>query len=186
MYKVLLIDNFDSFTYNLVHLLEGVDAEVTVVRNDMLHTIQVKVYTHIVISPGPGLPSEVEQVKHFVKPLLASHNLLGVCLGHQLLGELFGAALYQTDKVYHGIATEISVDASSKLFKGLPNTFNVGRYHSWMVKDLPKELKTTATDSEGHIMAFQHTSLNVSAVQFHPESILSEYGREVIGNWLSS
>jgi anthranilate synthase component II len=186
MYKVLLIDNFDSFTYNLVHLLEGVDAEVVVVRNDMLHTIQVKDYTHVVISPGPGLPSEVNQVKQFVKPLLITHKILGVCLGHQILGELFGAELYQIGKVYHGIATEISVDTSSKLFKDLPNTFNVGRYHSWMVKDLPKELKITATDSEDHIMAFEHSTFNLSAVQFHPESILSQYGREVIGNWLSS
>jgi anthranilate synthase component II len=185
MYKVLLIDNFDSFTYNLVHLLEGVDAEVTVVRNDMLHTIIPNNFTHFVISPGPGLPSEVEQVKQFVKSLLTSHNILGVCLGHQILGELFGAELYQTDKVYHGIATEISVDTSSKLFKGLPKTINVGRYHSWMVKDLPKELKITATDSDGHIMAFEHTELNVSAVQFHPESILSEYGKEIIKNWLN-
>lgn len=185
MYKVLLIDNFDSFTYNLVHLLEGVDAEVTVVRNDMLHTIQPNKFTHIVISPGPGLPNEVNHVKQFLKPLLASHNLLGVCLGHQILGELFGAELYQTDKVYHGIATEINVDTSSKLFKGLPKTINVGRYHSWMVKDLPKELKITAKDSGGHIMAFEHTSLSVSAVQFHPESILSEYGKEIIKNWLN-
>ncbi len=186
MYKVLLIDNFDSFTYNLVHLLEGVDAEVTVVRNDMLHTIQPNQFTHIVISPGPGLPNEVNQVKQFLQPLLASHNLLGVCLGHQILAELFGAKLYQTDKVYHGIATEINVDASSILFKGLPNVFSVGRYHSWMVKDLPEELKITATDCEGHIMAFEHSTFNISAVQFHPESILSQYGREVIGNWLSS
>jgi anthranilate synthase component II len=185
MYKVLLIDNFDSFTYNLVHLLEGVDAEVTVVRNDMLHTIQSNQFTHIVISPGPGLPNEVNHVKEFVKPLLTSHNLLGVCLGHQILGELFGAALYQTNKVYHGIATEISVDTSSKLFKGLPDKFNVGRYHSWMVKDLPKELKITATDIDGNIMAFEYTELNVSAVQFHPESILSEYGKEIIKNWLN-
>jgi anthranilate synthase component II len=185
MYKVLLIDNFDSFTYNLVHLLEGVDAEVTVVRNDMLHTIQTNQFTHIVISPGPGLPNEVNHVKQFIKPLLNTHHILGVCLGHQILGELFGAELYQTDKVYHGIATEISLDTSSKLFKGLPNKFNVGRYHSWMVKDLPKEIKITAKDSEGNIMAFEHAKLNVSAVQFHPESILSEYGKEIIKNWLN-
>jgi anthranilate synthase component 2 len=186
MYKVLLIDNFDSFTYNLLHLLEGIDADVTVVRNDSLHTIHPNDFSHLVISPGPGLPNEVKHVQEFIQPLLATHNILGVCLGHQLIGELFGAELYQTDKVYHGIATEIRVNTSSKLFKHLPKTFNVGRYHSWMVKHLPKELIVTATDSEQHIMAFEHSTLNISAVQFHPESILSEYGKEILTNWLTS
>lgn len=184
MYKVLVIDNFDSFTYNLVHLLEGVGADITVVRNDALQTISSSDCRNILISPGPGLPSEIKNVSEFLKPLLSTHNILGVCLGHQLLGEMFGATLYQTDKVYHGIATPIKILDNDILFKNLPTSFNVGRYHSWMIKDLGEQLTTTALDEENNIMAFKHNANSVYGIQFHPESILSEYGREIISNWL--
>lgn len=185
MCKVLVIDNYDSFTYNLVHLLEGLDAKVTIVRNDKLNTIVPENYTHILISPGPGLPNEIKQVSEFIQPLFKSHSILGVCMGHQIIGEMFNANLYQNDVVYHGVALPIIVNKNSKLFKGLPSQFNVGRYHSWMIKNLPNELVVMATDEENQIMAFEHKELNIFGIQFHPESILSEYGSEVMRNWLT-
>lgn len=184
MPKVLVIDNFDSFTYNLVHLLEGINAEVTVVRNDDLEMINPNSFEHILISPGPGLPEQLSEVKNFVTPHFTKKNILGVCLGHQLLGEVFGAKLFQNNKVYHGIASRIEVNNASHLFKNLPKNFNVGRYHSWMVNALPKEFMVTATDKYGNVMAFEHNTYKLFGVQFHPESILTEYGREMLRNWL--
>lgn len=185
MSKVLVIDNYDSFTYNLVHLLEGVDADVTVVRNDELDTVDVSEYHNILISPGPGVPSDIPQVKTFFLNYYQTKNILGVCLGHQLIAECFGNKIELSENVFHGISTPITKVGKSKLFDGLPNSFNVGRYHSWLVKDFSNDdLKITALSEEENIMAFQHKDYNVYGIQFHPESILSEYGKEIISNWL--
>ena len=185
MSKVLVIDNYDSFTYNLVHLLEGVDAEVTVVRNDELETVNFNDYRNILISPGPGVPSGIPQVKEIVMRCYQTKNILGVCLGHQLIAECFGNEIKLSEKVFHGVATPINLIEESNLFKGLPQRFNVGRYHSWFLKTLSDNtLLSTAVSEEGHIMAFQHKEFSVYGIQFHPESILSEFGKEIIANWL--
>lgn len=185
MFKVLIIDNFDSFTYNLVHLLEGVDAEVKVVRNDALNNIDISNFHNIVISPGPGTPSDIPQVKQFFLKHYKTKNILGVCLGHQLIAECFENKVELSKTVFHGISTPISRVGDSKLFKNLPEKFNVGRYHSWLVSSIDNaELTTTAISEERNVMAFQHVKYDVYGIQFHPESILSEYGKEVILNWL--
>ena len=185
MSKVLVIDNYDSFTYNLVHLLEGVNADVTVVRNDELSTINFDEYYNILISPGPGVPSDIPQVKEVVMAYYQSKNILGVCLGHQLISECLGSEVELSEKVFHGVATPITIIEEGILFKGLPNKIKVGRYHSWVVKSIPGDvLSTTAISEEQYVMAFQHKEFPVYGIQFHPESILSEFGKEIITNWL--
>lgn len=186
MSEVLVIDNFDSFTYNLVHLIEGLGNDVTVIRNDKLKSIEIDKFKNILISPGPGTPEHVPQVKEFVLDNCQSKNILGVCLGHQLIAECFGGQNTLTSNVFHGISTSIKVNNQSKLFQGLPQSFHVGRYHSWIVNNLKNsQLAITAETIDGVIMAFEHKSLSVYGIQFHPESILSEFGKEVISNWLN-
>ena len=186
MSKVLVIDNYDSFTYNLVHLIEGLDVEVDVVRNDDLDSVDVKNYNNILISPGPGIPSDIPQIKELVLNNYKAKNILGVCLGHQLIAECFGEENVLSEQVFHGISTKIEVDNQSKLFRNLPESFNVGRYHSWIVNEINNsELIKTASSDEGTVMAFQHTKYSLFGIQFHPESILSEYGKDVIFNWLN-
>lgn len=184
MSKVLVIDNYDSFTYNLVHLLEGVDAEVTVVRNDELYDVDFELFPNVLISPGPGIPSDIKQVKKFVLENYQTKNILGVCLGHQLIAECFGSMVELSENVFHGIATPIEVDNDCKLFQNLPESFNVGRYHSWITKEITKDFSALAKTEDGIIMAFQHKIFPLYGIQFHPESILSEYGKEIIENWL--
>ena len=184
MSKVLIIDNYDSFTYNLVHLLEGVDAEVTVVRNDELNDLDFNDFHNILISPGPGVPSELPQVKEIVLKYYKTKNILGVCLGHQLIAECFENDVKLSDSVFHGVSTKIKIIEEGNLFKGLPNQFKVGRYHSWFLDQLNDDFKVNALCEEGQIMAFQHIDYDLYGIQFHPESILSEYGREIISNWL--
>ena len=185
--KILVFDNYDSFTYNLVHLVEKItNQKVTVVRNDQIKLEEVAEYDKIILSPGPGIPSEAGLLLPLIKQYAASKSILGVCLGHQAIGEAFGATLENLTTVYHGVATRIKIDNTNYLFNGLEDSVEVGRYHSWVIasKDLPNELKVTATDENGLIMAIEHTVYDVCGVQFHPESVLTPSGETVIKNWL--
>ena len=185
--KILVFDNYDSFTYNLVHLVEKItNQKVTVVRNDQITLEEVAEYDKIILSPGPGIPSEAGLLLPLIKQYAASKSILGVCLGHQAIGEAFGATLENLTTVYHGVATPIKIDNTNYLFNGLEDSVEVGRYHSWVIasKDLPNELKVTATDENGLIMAIEHTVYDVCGVQFHPESVLTPSGETVIKNWL--
>ena len=185
--KVLVFDNYDSFTYNLVHLVEKITSQkVTVVRNDQIDLEDVAGYDKIILSPGPGIPSEAGLLLPLIQQYAASKSILGVCLGHQAIGEAFGATLENLSTVYHGVATPITIDNTNYLFNGLATTIEVGRYHSWVVsnKNLPDVLEVTATDENGLIMAFEHASYDVCGVQFHPESVLTPCGEAVIKNWL--
>ena len=184
--KILLVDNYDSFTYNLLHYLEGESGEkVEVVRNDQLTNLSTASFTHIVISPGPGLPSEAGKLVQFIKDN-REKRILGVCLGQQAIAQAFELDLHQLEKVVHGQAKKMRIINPSKIFQGLPTSFKVGRYHSWVVKndeDLGN-FKILALDEKDQIMAMEHLDYPLTAVQFHPESILTEYGREMIANWL--
>ena len=185
--KILVFDNYDSFTYNLVHLVEKItNQKVTVVRNDQITLEEVAEYDKIILSPGPGIPSEAGLLLPLIKQYAASKSILGVCLGHQAIGEAFGATLENLTTVYHGVATPIKIDNTNYLFNGLEDSVEVGRYHSWVIasKELPNELKVTATDENGLIMAIEHTVYDVCGVQFHPESVLTPSGETVIKNWL--
>jgi anthranilate synthase component 2 len=186
--KILVLDNYDSFTYNLVHYLEKVsDHEVEVHRNDRISLEEVNVYDKIVISPGPGLPADAGILLPLLKAYSASKDILGVCLGHQAIAEAFGGALVNLDEVYHGVSTRVKVIAEDILFKDIPGEFFIGRYHSWAVdaSSLPSSLEVTAVDENGVIMAMRHRTLNVRGVQFHPESVLTEYGEQLISNWVN-
>jgi len=191
MSKILLIDNYDSFTYNLYHYLEELWKEgVEVVRNDALTIDAALQYDRIVVSPGSGLPNEAGNLMAVLSGLIDKKNILGICLGHQALGESFGYRLRNLEKVVHGQSTTIEViDGENILFKGLPKRFKVGRYHSWVIDEkfnMEGELKVTSVDESGNIMSFSHRSLPIHAVQFHPESVLCEYGKEILENWLNS
>lgn len=187
--KLLVLDNYDSFTYNLVHLIEKVsDMEFEVRRNDKITLEEVEQFDKILLSPGPGLPKDAGIMPELLKRYADSKNILGVCLGLQAIGENFGATLKNLDEVVHGLATQIQVTENDLLFENCPTSFKVGRYHSWVVdpQNFPETLTITATDNKGSIMALKHKTLNVRGVQFHPESILSEYGETIIRNWLNS
>ncbi len=185
--KVLMIDNYDSFTYNLVHYLEAAGASVDVFRNDKITVEEASAYKQIVLSPGPGLPHSAGIMPQLIKTLAPSHKILGVCLGHQAIGEAFGGQLHNMNEVFHGVATLCSVVQSDPIFMGLPQTFKVGRYHSWAVmQPIPAGLEIIATDVDsGGIMALKHKGYNLRGVQFHPESILTEHGMKIIKNWLA-
>ncbi|TWR29930.1 aminodeoxychorismate/anthranilate synthase component II [Mucilaginibacter pallidiroseus] len=185
--SILIIDNYDSFTYNLVHLVNELGLECDVWRNDKFELADVDKYSHIILSPGPGIPSEAGLLLDVIKIYAPTKSMFGVCLGQQAIAEVFGGKLYNLPQPMHGIATPIKVtDGSEQLFEGLPDTFKVGRYHSWVVeKDLPQELEITAIDEQdGSVMALRHKQYNVRGVQFHPESVLTEYGKEMLQNWL--
>ena len=182
---ILVIDNYDSFTYNLVHYLEDLDCEITVKRNDQLTIEEVADYDKIVLSPGPGIPDEAGLLKPIIAAYAKTKPILGVCLGHQAIGEVFGGTLTNLDKVYHGVATPIQVLVDDPLFDGLGKEFEVGRYHSWVVeKPLPDELILLAEEDHGQVMAMKHKKYNMYGVQFHPESILSPEGKQLLNNWL--
>ncbi|MEI9933697.1 MAG: aminodeoxychorismate/anthranilate synthase component II [Ferruginibacter sp.] len=187
--KVLVFDNYDSFTYNLVHLVEKILHEkVTVHRNDQIPLEKVKEYDKIILSPGPGIPEEAGLLLPLIKEYASSKSILGVCLGHQAIGEAFGGTLTNLSTVYHGIATPIKIQKTkSKLFDGLSDVLEVGRYHSWIVANegFPDELEITATDDNGFIMALQHKKYDIQGVQFHPESVLTPDGEIILRNWLS-
>ena len=186
--KVLIIDNYDSFTYNLLHILEKIDTQVVVdvYKNDAISLSQINQYNNIVLSPGPGLPKDAGIMPELLKTFASQKKILGVCLGLQAIAEHYNCRLKNLPQVFHGLATPIEVDATNFLFANCPTRFNVGRYHSWAVDEttLNPELKITAKDDKGIIMALQHQQHNVCGVQFHPESILSEYGEQIIRNWL--
>lgn len=186
MTQILLIDNYDSFTYNLVHYLEELGAQVTVRRNDKLSLEEVEAFSHVVLSPGPGIPDEAGLLKEIIATYAATKKILGVCLGQQAIAEVFGGRLENLSEVYHGIASPIIIiDPQATLFKDLPTEVVVGRYHSWVVSEaLPESLKVTARDHEGQIMAIEHKEYPVHAVQFHPESILTPSGKKMLANWL--
>ncbi|WP_405575676.1 anthranilate synthase component II [Winogradskyella sp. Asnod2-B02-A] len=188
MKKVLVIDNYDSFTYNLVHYLEDLDCEVIVKRNDKLTLDEVDAFDKIVLSPGPGIPDEAGLLKQIIATYAPTKSILGVCLGQQAIGEVFGGTLENLDNVYHGVATEIklSVDDES-LFDGLGETFEVGRYHSWVVNsNLPDSLEATSFDENGQIMSLRHKVYDVKGVQYHPESVLTPNGKTILKNWINS
>ena len=186
--KILVVDNYDSFTFNLVHLLHECGFEPTVWRNDKFKLEEVEQFDKILLSPGPGIPSEAGLLLDVIKTYASSKSILGVCLGMQAMAEVFGGNLYNLSYPVHGRATAMQVlDEEEKLFSELPATFNVGRYHSWAVsrEGLPEEIKVTAKDTEGVIMALRHLNYDVRGVQFHPESVLTEHGRQMIKNWLT-
>jgi anthranilate synthase component 2 len=194
MMKILVFDNYDSFTYNLVHLVEKiVHGKVEVFRNDQIPLENVKDYDKIILSPGPGVPSEAGLLLPLIKEYAATKSILGVCLGHQAIGEAFGGKLVNLATVYHGVATPIRVvgnksmvNGQHPLFEGLPEVFEAGRYHSWIVSDeeFPEELEITARDDSNYIMALQHKKFEVQGVQFHPESVLTPDGEIILRNWL--
>jgi len=187
MKKVFVIDNYDSFTYNLVHYLEELGCEVTVKRNDQFELDELEAYPFILLSPGPGIPDESGLLKAAIERYAPTKNILGVCLGQQAIGEVFGGSLINLNKVYHGIATPVEVVEEDLLFEGLPQSFEVGRYHSWVVKTpLPENLAATSYDEEGQLMSLRHKTFAVRAVQFHPESILTPNGKSILKNWINS
>lgn len=187
MKKVFVIDNYDSFTYNLVHYLEELECEVTVKRNDQFKLEELEEYPLLLLSPGPGIPDESGLLKEAIKHYAPTKKILGICLGQQAIGEVFGATLINLDKVYHGIATPVNIIEEDVLFKNLPKTFEIGRYHSWVVNTpLPDELIATSVDPEGQLMSLRHKTFDVRAVQYHPESILTPNGKKILDNWINS
>lgn len=184
--KIVIIDNYDSFTYNLAHLLKELHTEVTVVRNDMFKMDDLEQYDKIILSPGPGIPSEAGLLLDVIRTYAGRKPILGVCLGHQAIGEVFGARIENLKDVYHGIQTEGTQFGNDYLFNGLPERVKMGRYHSWVVaKDsLPDCLEVTAMSDDGEIMALQHKSHDIHGIQFHPESVLTPEGHTIVGNFL--
>lgn len=190
--KILVFDNYDSFTYNLVHLVEKIThRKVEVLRNDQIPLEKVQEYDKIILSPGPGIPEEAGLLLPLIKEYAPTKSILGVCLGHQAIGQAFGGMLVNLSTVYHGVATPVKVKSEiskvkSRLFEGLPDELVVGRYHSWIVADenFPQDLEVTARDANNYIMALQHKKYDVQGVQFHPESVLTPNGEEILRNWL--
>lgn len=189
MNKILIIDNYDSFTYNLVHLVNEIGLQCEVWRNDKFAIDEVDAFDRIILSPGPGIPAEAGLLLEVIEKYAPSKSIFGVCLGQQAIAEVFGGKLYNLRQPMHGIATPILVtDQEEKLFIGLPKTFKVGRYHSWVVdeKAIPASLAVTAIDeADNSVMALKHKQFDVRGVQFHPESVLTEHGKELMKNWLA-
>lgn len=187
--KILVIDNYDSFTYNLVQYIEEIlDQGITVVRNDEISLLDVENYDTIILSPGPGLPADAGIMPDLIKKYASTKNILGICLGHQAIGEAFGASLKNLSKVFHGIQSPISITASDEpIFQKMPSTVEVGRYHSWVINKntLSEELEILAHDEDGEIQAIRHKTYNVRGLQFHPESIMTEQGRQMLSNFLT-
>jgi anthranilate synthase component 2 len=186
--NILVFDNYDSFTYNLVHLVKSIVPDnVDVFRNDEIPMEKVKEYDKIILSPGPGIPSEAGLLLPLIREYAPTKSILGVCLGHQAIAEAFGGTLINLSTVFHGVATPINItNKDSRLLKGLPDNIKVGRYHSWIVSEdsFPEELEVTAVDENGYIMGLQHKTYDVQGVQFHPESVLTPDGAMILRNWL--
>lgn len=184
--KVTIIDNYDSFTYNLAHLVREMGADVEVFRNDKFALEQLEAFDKIILSPGPGVPDEAGLTLKVIETFAGQKPVLGVCLGHQAIGQYFGGKLTNLSTVYHGVSTPVHIVKDDYLFKGLPDTFMAGRYHSWVVdkEDLPETLEIIAESDEGQIMALRHRTLDVRGIQFHPESVLTPDGKIIIENWL--
>lgn len=195
--KIVIIDNYDSFTYNLSHLIKELGADVTVYRNDKFQMEQLEAFDKIVLSPGPGIPSEAGLLLDVIKAYAGKKPILGVCLGHQAIGESFGGKLTNLSQVYHGVATPVEVKKvkSEKgkecqvdyLFEGLPEHFDVGRYHSWVVDNdgFPECLEVTSVSDEGYVMSLRHKEYDIRGIQYHPESVLTPDGKTILRNWLN-
>ncbi len=187
--NIVVIDNYDSFTYNLVHYLEDLNCNVTVFRNDEFDLDEVEKFDKILLSPGPGIPDEAGLLKAVIQKYAATKSILGVCLGQQAIGEVFGASLINLEKVFHGVATKISILAENEtLFEGLEKQIEVGRYHSWVVDlvGFPADLEITSVDQSGQIMSLRHKTFDVKGVQFHPESVLTPCGKQILKNWVEN
>lgn len=187
--KIVVIDNYDSFTYNLVHYLEELSGEVTVLRNDEFDIEELITYDKILLSPGPGIPDEAGLLKEVIRHYAKTKSILGICLGQQAIGEVYGGNLVNLDRVFHGISSKIKITTKEEsLFKNLPEEFEVGRYHSWVVatENFPENLEITSTDENGQIMSLRHRTFDVKGVQFHPESVLTPDGKTILKNWLES
>lgn len=184
--KIVIIDNYDSFTYNLSHLIKSLGAEVTVYRNDQFTLNQLEPFDKIVLSPGPGIPQEAGLLEEVISKYAGEKPMLGVCLGHQAIGEVFGAKLTNLSEVYHGVATPITQLGNDPIFHGLDKHLEVGRYHSWVVDktNFPECLEITALSEDGQIMGLKHKSYNIHGIQFHPESVLTPEGPKIVKNWL--
>ncbi len=184
--KIVIIDNYDSFTYNLSHLVKALGTQVTVLRNDQFALEDLEPYAKIILSPGPGIPSEAGRLLDVIRTYAGRKPILGVCLGHQAIGEVFGGRLENLSDVFHGVATPCHIVADDPLFSGIDRDITVGRYHSWVVarEGLPDCLEVTAVSDEGQVMALRHKELNVRGIQFHPESVLTPDGKKMLQNWL--
>ena len=184
--KIVIIDNYDSFTYNLAHLVSELGAEVSVVRNDQFQLDDLEEFSKIILSPGPGIPSEAGLLCDVIRHYAGRKPILGVCLGHQAIGEVFGGRLENLSDVFHGVATPCHLVGDDPIFSGLPADITVGRYHSWVVsrEGFPDCLEVTALSDEGQVMALRHRELNVRGIQFHPESVLTPDGKKMVQNWL--
>ncbi len=184
--KIVIIDNYDSFTYNLSHLVKELGAEVDVVRNDQFRLEELELYSKIILSPGPGIPSEAGLLLDVIKTYAGRKPILGVCLGHQAIGEAFGAKLENLSDVFHGVATPCHIIADDPIFSGIDRDITVGRYHSWVVASngFPACLEVTAVSDEGQVMALRHRELNIRGIQFHPESVLTPCGKKMLQNWM--
>ena len=185
--KIAMIDNYDSFTYNLVHLVKELGAEVTVFRNDQFALSDLESFDKIMLSPGPGIPSEAGLLLNVIRTYAGEKPILGICLGHQAIGEAFGAKLLNIGNVVHGVATPAHLVAEDYIFKGLPADLEVGRYHSWVVDDneLPACLEVTGRSDDGYIMSMRHKEYDIRGIQYHPESVLPPDGKAIINNWLN-
>ena len=181
----MIIDNYDSFTYNLSHLIKELGAEVTVLRNDQFKLEELEQFNKIVLSPGPGIPSEAGLLLDVIRTYAGKKPILGVCLGHQAIGEVFGGKLVNLSEVFHGVATPCHIVVDDPIFSGLDRSITIGRYHSWVVSKeaFPDCLEITA-EIDGQVMALRHKTLNVRGIQFHPESVLTPDGKKMIQNWL--
>ena len=185
--KIVIIDNYDSFTYNLSHLVKELGAEVSVVRNDEFELEALDAFDKIILSPGPGIPSEAGLLLEVIRHYAGRKPILGVCLGHQAIGEVFGGKLTNLSTVFHGVATEGTQLGNDYLFDGLPERITMGRYHSWVVdrEGWPETLEVTALSDEGQVMALRHREMDIHGIQFHPESVLTPDGRTILENFIS-
>ena len=184
--KIVIIDNYDSFTYNLAHVVKQLGAELKVFRNDRFELNDLEPFDKIILSPGPGIPSEAGKMPEVIKCYAGKKPILGVCLGHQAIGEAFGAHLENLSTVFHGVATPVHIVKKDYLFEGLPETIEVGRYHSWVVstENLPECIEVTGLSDEGQIMSLRHRDMDICGIQYHPESVLTPAGETIIKNWL--
>ena len=184
--KTVIIDNYDSFTYNLAHLVKELGAEVDVLRNDKFELEELEKYDKIILSPGPGIPEEAGLLLEVIRTYAGRKPILGVCLGEQAIGQEIGGKLTNLSEVFHGIQTNVKIKNKDYIFSGLPTEIPVGRYHSWVVdtEGFPEELVITAISSEGQIMALKHREYDIHGIQFHPESVLTPDGKQIVGNWL--
>ncbi len=186
--KVAVIDNYDSFTYNLVHILRELEPEeLFVTRNDQFELEQLESFDHIMLSPGPGLPKDAGKMPEVIKRFAPTKNILGVCLGHQGIGEAFGCELYNLPTVFHGVVTNVEQIAEDEIFRGIPKAFKACRYHSWVIKkdSISDDLEVTSVSENGNIMSVKHKEYSVRGIQFHPESIMTKHGEKIIQNWLA-